>query len=65
MKFQQQDVVTKGAAAAAAHDLPLELANQDVTFLSSGEKSSPNLQGKQASMVVEGRQISEFSVKIF
>jgi len=35
MKFQQQEVVTEGAAAAAAHDLPLELANQEeVTFLS-------------------------------
>jgi len=45
----QREVVTEGAtAAAAAHDHPLAttLANQEVTFLSSAEKSSQQYQDK-------------------
>jgi hypothetical protein len=54
----QPEVVTEGATAAAAHDLPLELANQEVTFLSSvavAERSQvPIFKGNKRSMVVEG-----------
>src|SRR6056300_81445 len=58
MKSQQIQVVTEGAAAAAAiqDDLPLELANQEVvTFLSSTAAAAERSQVPIIlSMVVEG-----------